>query len=81
MKKFAFEADEKHPGAEKLLNIIVFAKKASGFSAFSLPRFLIKKTRALLVLFSREKKYQSRFPYEVGITYLQCSLNISPTKL
>ena len=39
------------------MKILVFAKTASGFSAFSLPRFLTKKTRALLVLFSREKKY------------------------
>ncbi|MBP5245321.1 MAG: hypothetical protein J6036_02565, partial [Clostridia bacterium] len=33
-------------------------KKAPSFSALSLPRFLVKKTRALLVLFSREKKYE-----------------------
>ena len=63
MRKFAFEADEKHPGAEKLLNILVFSKKASGFSALSLPRFLTKKTRALLVLFSREKKYGKPYSF------------------
>ena len=61
IRKFAFEADEKHSGAENLMIFSVFSKAASGFSAFSLPRFLSKKTRALLVLFSREKKYGKPF--------------------
>ena len=81
MLKFAFEADEKHPGAEISQNISVFAKTAPSFSALSLPRFLSKKTRALLVLFSRKKSTKNRFPFEVDITYPQCSLKTSPTKL
>ena len=63
MQKFAFAADEKHPGAVILQNILVLTKKAPSFSALSLPRFLSKKTRALLVLFSREKKYEKPYSF------------------